>query len=35
VTEAMMLDRIVEVFCGVDDFCTAFLLLLCHKIMPI
>jgi len=25
VTEAMMLDRIVEVFCEVDDFCQAFL----------
>jgi hypothetical protein len=24
VTEAMMLDRIVEVFCEVDDFCKAF-----------
>src|SRR4051795_13777980 len=23
-TEAMMLDRIVEVFCEVDDFCQAF-----------
>jgi hypothetical protein len=23
--EAMMLDRIVEVFCEVDDFCQAFL----------
>jgi hypothetical protein len=22
--EAMMLDRIVEVFCAVDDFCQAF-----------
>jgi len=25
VMEAMMLDRIVEVFCEVDDFCQAFL----------
>jgi hypothetical protein len=26
VTEAMMLGRIVEVFCELDDFCKAFLL---------